>query len=208
MECVRKPKNQMDLVRLHKLIDKHFGKEDLKTLCFYLGVDYDTLPADGKSAKARELVQKCEREDELDKLLQECQGLRPKADWPSVFLGEDGQSTQGVNPNFDTVTGMLLEIRNNMEDLEQLRASLDKIEEQRLESIIRLSGTQQRVLKAIPETPTLVADMIDLVGEEISSLKGVRKKEMLLRFHELRYLGLIDRRRNVDGKWVYWRKEP
>lgn len=197
--------DKINLVKLHKLIDKHFNGEDLRTLCFYLSMDYDTLPASGKSAKARELVQKCDREDELDKLLQECQGLRPKADWTSVFLTQDAES--GVEQNIDTITGMLVEIRGNMEDLEQLRATLDKIEKQRLESIIRLSGTQQNVLRAIPETPTLVVEMINLIEEEIPSLKGVRKKEMLLRFHELRYLGLIDRRRNDEGKWVYWRKE-
>lgn len=195
----------MNIVKLHKLIDKHFNEEELKTLCFYLTVDFETLPGLGKSAKARELVQKCERENELDKLLQECQGLRPKADWPSVFLTKSTQLT--LSQDIDTVTGMLLEIRNNMEDLDQLRAALDKIERQRLESIIRLSGTQQQLLRAIPETPTPVVEMINLIEEEIPSLKGVRKKEMLLRFHELRYLGLIDRYRNADGKWVYWRKE-
>lgn len=196
----------MNIVRLHKLINKHFNDEELKTLCFYLSIDYDTLSGSGKSAKARELVQKCERENELDKLIQESQGLRPKADWASVFLAAKNAET-AVSQDMDTVTGMLLEIRNNMENFEQLRAALDKIEKQRLESIIRLSGTQQRVLKAIPETPTLVVDMINLIEEEIPSLKEVRKKEMILRFHELRYLGLIDRRRNADGKWVYWRKE-
>ena len=198
----------MDVVRLHKLIDKHFNEQELRTLCFYLRVDYDTLPATGKSAKARELIQKCEREDELDKLLKECQGLYPKADWPSVFLNDDPASVQEGDHDVETITGMLLEIQENMNDLEQLRGTLAKIEKQRLESIIRLSPTQRRVLDAVPETPTLVVDVIDLIQEEVSSLKGVRKKEMILRLHELRYLGLIDRRRNLDDKRLYWRKEP
>lgn len=197
----------MDVVRLHKLIDKHFDEQELITLCFYLHVAYDSLPAVGKSAKARELVQKCEREDELDKLLREGQGLRPKADWSSVFLSDDQSASQQDNYDVETITGMLLEIRESMNDLEQLRNTLAKIEQQRLESIIRLSSTQRKMLDAIPETPTLVVDVIDLIQEEVSSLKGVRKKEMILRLHELRYLGLIDRRKNLDSKWLYWRKE-
>jgi len=198
----------MDIVRLHKLINKHFNEQELITLCFYLHIDYDTLPAIGKSAKARELIQKCEREDELGKLLKECQGLYPKADWPSVFLNDDLAPAQESYHDVETITGMLREIQENMNDLEQVRGSLAKIEKQRLESIIRLSPTQRRVLAAIPETPTLIVDVIALIQEEVSSLKDVRKKELLLRLHELRYLGLIDRRKNSDAKWLYWRKEP
>lgn len=198
----------MDIVRLHKLIDKHFNEQELKTLCFYLRVDYDTLPDVGKRAKARELIQKCAREDKLDMLLKECQGLNPNADWPSVFLSDDQSKASEYSHDIETITGMLLEIRENMNNLDQLRNTLAKIEQQRLESIIRLSLTQRRLLAAIPETPTLVVDVIELIQEEVPSLKGVRKKEMILRLHELRYLGLIDRRRNSDDKWLYWRKEP
>jgi len=47
---------QVDLSKLHQLLTEHFNLEDLRTLCFELNVDYDDLPGEGKTAKARELV--------------------------------------------------------------------------------------------------------------------------------------------------------
>lgn len=54
-----------------KLIDR-YSLEDLRTLCFDLGVDYENLPGEGKSAKARELVTHLQRKgriSELERLL-------------------------------------------------------------------------------------------------------------------------------------------
>lgn len=47
---------QEQLVKLHKLLEEHLDQEELRTLCFELWVEYDDLPAAGKSAKARELI--------------------------------------------------------------------------------------------------------------------------------------------------------
>ncbi len=44
------------LSRLLQLIIDHYDEEELQTLCFNLGVDYDSLPAKGKAGKARELL--------------------------------------------------------------------------------------------------------------------------------------------------------
>lgn len=41
---------------LRQAIDRHFDTEELQTLCFDLGVDYDGLRGSGKAAKGRELV--------------------------------------------------------------------------------------------------------------------------------------------------------
>ena len=51
--------------------------EDLRNLCFLLNLDYDTLPGDGRSAKAREIVAHYERREELDTLAAALQQLRP-----------------------------------------------------------------------------------------------------------------------------------
>jgi hypothetical protein len=45
--------------QLRKFIQHHF--EELETLCFDMGIDYATLPAQGKTGKARELVAHCRR---------------------------------------------------------------------------------------------------------------------------------------------------
>ena len=38
-------------VALHRLINQHFDREELRTLCFELGVEYESLPAEGKTAR-------------------------------------------------------------------------------------------------------------------------------------------------------------
>lgn len=58
-----------DLVKLHGVLESRFNLEELRTLCFELGVDYDSLPGEGKSAKARELITHLERRNELDRLV-------------------------------------------------------------------------------------------------------------------------------------------
>jgi len=52
-------------VRLHKILEDRFSVEDLRTLCYGLEIDYDGLPGEGKSGKARELVQYCQRRNAL-----------------------------------------------------------------------------------------------------------------------------------------------
>jgi nucleoside phosphorylase len=56
--------------QLHQLLVARFDLEEFRTLCFKLGVDYDDLRGEGRSAKARELVQLMQRQDELNRLQQ------------------------------------------------------------------------------------------------------------------------------------------
>ena len=48
-------------VDLRRVLTRLFDEEELETLCFDLNVDYESLPAQGKAGKARELVRLCER---------------------------------------------------------------------------------------------------------------------------------------------------
>jgi hypothetical protein len=48
-------------IDLRRVLTRLFDEEELETLCFDLNVDYESLPAQGKGAKARELVKLCER---------------------------------------------------------------------------------------------------------------------------------------------------
>jgi len=57
------------LVALREAIVQRFGLEELRTLCQDVGVDYDDLPGEGKTAKARELVARLERRGELERLV-------------------------------------------------------------------------------------------------------------------------------------------
>ena len=62
----------LDDAAVYELLNSSFDEEELRTLCFGLGVDYDSLPGEGKRAKARELVGYLGRRNErngLDKAL-------------------------------------------------------------------------------------------------------------------------------------------
>ncbi len=73
-------------VRLRELMLKHFDISELKTLCFDLGVDYESLGgADaGRTDKVRELILYFERRDRLSELVAACARLRPEASWTDL----------------------------------------------------------------------------------------------------------------------------
>ncbi len=75
--------------RLYEKLTQHFSKEELQTLCFNLKVDYDDLPAQGKAAKARELILYLERRGRLDELIDLCRLERPGVSW--YGLGSGGE---------------------------------------------------------------------------------------------------------------------
>jgi serine/threonine protein kinase len=71
----------------HKL-DCYFSEEELRNLCFDLGIDYEALPAQGKSGKARELIAELERKRRLDALVALCRQLRPDASWAEIIAAK------------------------------------------------------------------------------------------------------------------------
>ncbi|MBK9054264.1 MAG: hypothetical protein IPL78_26155 [Chloroflexi bacterium] len=48
--------NRAYLGNLHRLLDQYFDLEDVRSLCVDLGVDYDSVRGEGKSARVRELI--------------------------------------------------------------------------------------------------------------------------------------------------------
>ncbi len=69
----------MDLPQLRDLITRYFNDSELRDLCFDLGIDYENLGGDNKTAKARELVGYGQRHDRLAELEAACRRLRPNA---------------------------------------------------------------------------------------------------------------------------------
>ena len=66
-----------DLQTFRGTITERFDAEELRTLCFDLDVDYDSLRGEGKAGKARELVAYLARQDRLDELIAAVQRARP-----------------------------------------------------------------------------------------------------------------------------------
>lgn len=74
--------SSIDLSSIRKKIVQFFIEEEVKTLCFDLGVDYNSLPAQGYEYKVRELVARIERTGRLEELIQHLRQKRPNISWP------------------------------------------------------------------------------------------------------------------------------
>ncbi|MEJ2749953.1 MAG: hypothetical protein P8183_18895, partial [Anaerolineae bacterium] len=63
------PEDIIDPTALRRALVNYFDLEELRTLCFDLGVDFDELEGSGKGAKARELVVYWQHQGDLAPLL-------------------------------------------------------------------------------------------------------------------------------------------
>lgn len=70
--------------QIYDLLIQGFSGEELKTLCFKLNINYDDLPAQGRSAKALELVRFMARDNRLQTLVAVGAELRPNLAWPDL----------------------------------------------------------------------------------------------------------------------------
>ncbi|MGD1994242.1 MAG: hypothetical protein PVI59_13705 [Anaerolineae bacterium] len=83
------PLSPVDLRRILTLL---FDDEELRTLCFDLNVDYDSLRGEGKAAKARELVALAERLGQMELL--EAAVRRERPDLDTAYSPERVQQLQ------------------------------------------------------------------------------------------------------------------
>lgn len=67
--------------QLHKKLVSSFSEEEMRTLCFNLGLHYDDLGGRGREANARELIEQCTRSGDISSLVSRCSQLRPKIIW-------------------------------------------------------------------------------------------------------------------------------
>jgi hypothetical protein len=83
---------------LRELITEHFGEEDLRTLCFDLGLDYDDLPGRGRPNKIRDLIAHCKHHGRLSELERACANARPSLSW-SELLAQRQAAHHEKNPD-------------------------------------------------------------------------------------------------------------
>jgi hypothetical protein len=69
-----------DLACLREVLTGRFDDEELRSLSFDLGVDYDLLEGESKAGKARELVAYFERRRRVPELLNVAKRQRPDID--------------------------------------------------------------------------------------------------------------------------------
>ena len=69
------------LANLRQNLAEHFNKDELRTLCFDMGIKHENLPADTLDGMARELVACCERTGKIPELVAQCRKRHPKVSW-------------------------------------------------------------------------------------------------------------------------------
>lgn len=75
--------NRPKLTQLRKLLIQHFSLDELRVLCFDLGVEYEDLPGNTRTTKMHDLIKHLQRRGELPGLLKEAVDHRPNVAWPS-----------------------------------------------------------------------------------------------------------------------------
>ncbi len=72
------------LSTLHDNMDRYFSLEEIRTLCFDLGVDFDSVRGEGKAPRIRELILALARNGRLPELLSLLHDERPFVSWPPI----------------------------------------------------------------------------------------------------------------------------
>lgn len=78
------PLERTQLTRLRRILAERFDEGELRTLCFDLGVDYDSLPGRGKAEKATDLVAYLERRERIHELVEVGRLHRSDIPWDDV----------------------------------------------------------------------------------------------------------------------------
>ncbi len=81
------------LVKLRQILTTRFNGGELPTLCFDLGVDYDSLSSGGKADQARELVAYLDRRGRVPELVEMGKRLRPDVSWGDTLFGRAPDET-------------------------------------------------------------------------------------------------------------------
>jgi len=81
----REALDQLSVTKLCEILATRFNEGELQTLCLYLDVDYDDLPAVGKAGKARELVRYFRDRRQIPRLVETGKRLRSDIDWDEAL---------------------------------------------------------------------------------------------------------------------------
>lgn len=68
-------------ISLRENMNRYFSLDEIESLCFDLGVDFENIGGNSKPGKVLELIQYMERRGRLEELAGACAKLRPNVDW-------------------------------------------------------------------------------------------------------------------------------
>ena len=105
-----------DLPKLREFLAKYFDMDELRLLCFNLGIDFEVLIGENKAGKTVSLVQYCERRNLIETLIKRCEKERPSVTWFELELKSEGL------PQYKTMSET--EVRQALRRLQELNALL------------------------------------------------------------------------------------
>lgn len=69
---------------LHKQVDKYFVLDEVRTISFDIGIDYENIPGETRSAFIRNLILSMARQNRLPELISHLRDARPSVAWEAV----------------------------------------------------------------------------------------------------------------------------
>ncbi len=76
------------LAQLYQILCDRLDIEELRSLCFLAGVEYDDLRGEGRAGKARELIRYLDNRRQVAALVEAGKKMRPDIDWPEMLAGQ------------------------------------------------------------------------------------------------------------------------
>lgn len=83
----------MNWSKLRKQVAASLNIDELRSLCFDLEIDYDSLSGEGKEGKVRELIALMRRNNDVSRLIKYLSALRPNIQWVEILSTESHRET-------------------------------------------------------------------------------------------------------------------
>ena len=80
------------LGQLRENLVEYFSQEELRSLCFDLGVDWDRLRGEEKAGKVTALLTSLDNTGRIPELTERCTGLRPNVLWQEILQAAEAPS--------------------------------------------------------------------------------------------------------------------
>jgi len=174
------PSSNADRSRLIDLIDKFLSFEETRALAFNLGLDFDGLHGESKSAKAREIVAYLERMGKLDRLIDTILELRP--DFTMQFQSFKSAKSTSTSDS-DLLQIELASLRQQLDEIRKGTVTGDQLStklDESLKTATRAIGRSEELTARILLPPPEMTDVQLLPSGALDRLEEYRSDENIV----------------------------